>query len=128
MSLYIGDSDYVSFSIPANTSQKTTMMSSSELALTGIYPPQDFTSLKALKDVVTTKAIRLNREGHHESQYISLKNVGTKDFNQIKANCAKLGSAIHLIYFPDIETLIIKVPTKLLTQILACSSMKKFSS
>ncbi|GIK00283.1 hypothetical protein Aspvir_004303 [Aspergillus viridinutans] len=111
-SLYNGDSDYLSSSIPANTTQDGTMVSSSELALTSIYPPTDFTGFEALKDAVTAKAASLGRGGHHQYQYISLKNVRRRDFDLIEANRQELGSVVRLTYFPDIETLIVKVPSR----------------
>jgi hypothetical protein len=83
------------------------MVSSSELALTSLYPPTDFTGIRALKDAVTAKAASLDSGGQY--QYISLKNVGRRDFDLIEANRKKLGGAVRLTYFPDIETLIIKV-------------------
>lgn len=50
--------------------------------------------------------------GLHESQYIALKNVSNGDFDQIETKRAAFGSMVRLTYFPDIETLIIKVPTR----------------
>ncbi|GFF48970.1 alpha-actinin-like protein 1 [Aspergillus udagawae] len=88
------------------------MLSSSELALTSLYPPTDFTSFQALKDAVTAKATSLRRGEHHQYQYISLKHVARRDFEGIEANRQELGSVVRLTYFPDIQNLIIKVPTR----------------
>ncbi|KAF7158065.1 hypothetical protein CNMCM5623_002577 [Aspergillus felis] len=74
--------------------QDGTMVLSSELALTSIYPPTDFTGFKALKDAVTAKATSLRRGGHNQ------------------ANRQELGSVVRLTYFPDIETLMVKVPSR----------------
>lgn len=85
------------------------MTPSSELALTGSYPPSTFKNFKTLQTAVKDKFERLDKGG--KDQYISLKHVKCKDFDAIDANRNQLQGTVRLTYFQDIETLIIKVPT-----------------
>ncbi|GES58586.1 hypothetical protein ATEIFO6365_0004073700 [Aspergillus terreus] len=71
------------------------MRPSAKLALTELYPPSAFTGFEGLQKVVKSNIGRLDKGG--EDQYISLKHLGAK---------------VLFTYFPDIETLIIKVPAR----------------
>lgn len=85
-------------------------ISSSELALTGRYPPTTFTGLQNLAGLVASKSEELR--GHDVDQYISVKHVTERDFGLIEKNRNQLSSVVRLSYFPDIGTLIIKVPSR----------------
>lgn len=49
---------------------------------------------------------------HEVGQYIVLKQVVQQDFILIERNRGSVGGAVRLSYLPDIETLIIKVPSR----------------
>ncbi|KAL5357660.1 hypothetical protein BJX96DRAFT_163225 [Aspergillus floccosus] len=100
------------------------MIPSSELAMTGLYPPSTFTGFKDLQQAVKAKIERLEKGG--KDQYIPLKHVSQRDFDAIDAKRNQLGAKVLFTYFPDIETLIVKVPThaherahRLLNQLVA---------
>lgn len=84
-------------------------ISSSDLALTGVYPPSSYVGFQDLKTQVLSKCERLVREG--KDQYVRLKLVRESDFEKIEARREELGH-VRFTYFPDIETLIVKIPSK----------------
>ncbi|GAB1211650.1 hypothetical protein ATERTT37_000774 [Aspergillus terreus] len=86
------------------------MRPSANLALAELYPPSAYTGFEDLQKVVKSKIDRLHKGG--EDQYISLKHVPQKDFDSIDIKRDQLGAKVLFTYFPDIETLIIKVPTR----------------
>lgn len=83
--------------------------SSSALALTARYPPGTFRNLEGLAELVESKFEELKQRD--VGQYISLKHVSERDFGFIERNRNRLAS-VRISYFPDIGTLIIKVPSK----------------
>ncbi|KAE8415711.1 hypothetical protein BDV36DRAFT_220486 [Aspergillus pseudocaelatus] len=85
------------------------MLTSSELALTEVYPPTTYTDIRAMKKAVADTRNRLVTEDIN--QYLSFKHVSPKDFSFIDAHRRQLG-AVRFTYFQDISTLIIKVPTR----------------
>ena len=88
---------------------ETAVPSSSELALTGQFPPMDFRNLQDLTREVDAKREKLQRQD--VSQYIAYKQVSSAQFDYIEANRMQLG-AVRFTYFSDINTLIVKVPTR----------------
>lgn len=101
-----------STSIAINTSSRPSgveMLTSSELALTEVYPPTTYTDIRAIKEAVAETRNRLVTEDIN--QYLSLKHVSPNDFSFIDAHRRQLG-AVRFTYFEDISTLIIKVPIR----------------
>ena len=84
--------------------------SSSALALTSRYPPTTFTNIKDLARLAASKAEELSR---HDDvyQYISLNHITEQDFGYIEKKRHHLG-VVRFSYYPDIGTLIIKVPAR----------------
>lgn len=84
--------------------------SSSAFALTSRYPPTTFTNIKDLAGLVASKAEELSR---HDDvyQYISLNHITEQDFGYIEKKRHHLG-VVRFSYYPDIGTLIIKVPAR----------------
>ncbi|KAB8262129.1 hypothetical protein BDV32DRAFT_136828 [Aspergillus pseudonomiae] len=78
--------------------------------MTGVYPPVTYVSFQDLKARVMSAADALSRRD--VNQYICLKHVVQREFESIEQNRDNIGSAIRFTYFPDIETLIVKVPSK----------------
>ncbi|GAB1202602.1 hypothetical protein APSETT445_001221 [Aspergillus pseudonomiae] len=67
-------------------------------------------SFQDLKARVMSAADALSRRD--VNQYICLKHVVQRGFESIEQNRDNIGSAVRFTYFPDIETLIVKVPSK----------------
>lgn len=84
-------------------------ISSSELALTDIYPPSPYTTFTALKQRVESTSEHLDRGG--EQQFLAFKNVTKGNFAYIERRYKQLHHA-RFTYFEDIETLILKVPAR----------------
>lgn len=80
---------------------------SAELALTQEYPASEFQTFARLKSSVDERKTLVTRDGN---QYLALRGISTKEFERIDQRRAKLG-AVRFTYFPDIQTLIIKVPS-----------------
>lgn len=85
------------------------MPSSSELALTGRYPSTTYRNLRDITRAIA--AIKERLATQDVSQYLSFKHVAPADFNYIDTHRSQLGSAVRFTYYPDINTLLIKVPT-----------------
>ncbi|KAJ9300996.1 hypothetical protein DTO271G3_2160 [Paecilomyces variotii] len=84
---------------------------SSELALVDEYPPAEFINIRALKEAVASKRKELD-EGAQD-QYLSFLHVTSEDFARIKAHRVEIiGRGPAFFYLGDIETLIIKFPTR----------------
>ncbi|KAJ9392158.1 hypothetical protein DTO063F5_917 [Paecilomyces variotii] len=83
---------------------------SSVLALTDERPPTRFSGLQSLRQAILEREDFLRHGG--EDQYLSFSNVKPSDFETIESRRFHLGRGIAFTYFGDIETLIIKVPTK----------------
>ncbi|PWY72185.1 hypothetical protein BO94DRAFT_627896 [Aspergillus sclerotioniger CBS 115572] len=81
----------------------------SSLAMTGQYPPQTFRGLKDCDHAVMTLWERLRQRD--ANQFLSFKHVSEKSFRALAENRGQLHATIRMTYFPDIETLIIKVVT-----------------
>ncbi|KAL1859305.1 hypothetical protein Plec18170_002421 [Paecilomyces lecythidis] len=74
------------------------------------YPPAEYRGLQALRQAILERESFLRHGG--QDQYISFSNVKSSDFRTIESRRFHLGRGIAFTYFEDIETLIIKVPTK----------------
>ncbi|KAE8356763.1 hypothetical protein BDV28DRAFT_163777 [Aspergillus coremiiformis] len=85
------------------------MPSSSELALTGQYPPTTYRNLRDIARAIAATRERLATQD--VSQYLSFKHVSPADFKDIDTHRSQLG-AVRFTYYPDINTLLIKVPTR----------------
>ncbi|GLB09328.1 hypothetical protein AtubIFM57258_005246 [Aspergillus tubingensis] len=84
-----------------------TILPSADLALTGRCPPEAFESIERLKE--TIKAAFDTLEEHDIDQYLSLGSVSEQDFQQLVQNRQQLCYPVRFTYFPDIETLIVKL-------------------
>ncbi|KAJ9311416.1 hypothetical protein DTO271D3_8301 [Paecilomyces variotii] len=96
---------------------------SSELALVDEYPPAEFINIRALKEAVASKRKELH-EGAQD-QYLSFRHVTSEDFARIKARRVEIiGRGPAFFYLGDIETLIIKFPTRAYEKAHATLAMK----
>ncbi|PLB52031.1 hypothetical protein P170DRAFT_471942 [Aspergillus steynii IBT 23096] len=84
-------------------------ISSSELALTGQYPPISYVSIEDLREKLAAKYETLTRDG--KSQHLAFKPVKRSEYDEIESKRLSLGH-VRLTYFEDIEVLIIKVPSR----------------
>ncbi|KAE8370462.1 hypothetical protein BDV27DRAFT_169023 [Aspergillus caelatus] len=84
--------------------------SSFEFALTGDYPPISYVNFEDLKARIMSMPDSLIRR--EVGQHIALKHVAQEEFNFIEDNRGQLGTTVRLSYFPDIQTLIVKVPSR----------------
>ncbi|GLA27969.1 hypothetical protein AnigIFM63604_006330 [Aspergillus niger] len=82
---------------------------SSRLALTGQYPPKTYSTIREIKDSILaiTERLKITDVG----QYVSYKHVSAADFDYIEKNRSQLGHQVRFTYYPEISTLIIKVPS-----------------
>ncbi|KAJ9271520.1 hypothetical protein DTO212C5_2312 [Paecilomyces variotii] len=80
------------------------------LALIDERLPSRFSGLQSLRQAILERENFLRHGG--EDQYLSFSNVKPSDFRTIESRRVHLGRGIAFTYFGDIETLIIKVPTK----------------
>lgn len=85
--------------------------SSSEIAFTGVYPPREFETVKKCQNAVLDQVAKLAR-GDNGDQYVSFRGVGVKEFERIEARRLELGRGVTFSYFPDMESLLVKLPTK----------------
>ncbi|KAH8820874.1 hypothetical protein F5884DRAFT_745213 [Xylogone sp. PMI_703] len=86
-------------------------MSSSDFALLGDYPPTKYNGTGMLKRMVQFYAREVN-EGRYEHEYFAISEVTQERFESIKKRRGELGHPVRLMYFPDIETMIVKLVTK----------------
>ncbi|PYH80059.1 hypothetical protein BO82DRAFT_375931 [Aspergillus uvarum CBS 121591] len=82
---------------------------STVLAMTGQYPPQTYKGLQDLNREIAALQDRLRQRD--ANQYISFKHVSADDLRLLEESRDQLRAAVRLTYFPDIETLLIKIPT-----------------
>ncbi|OJZ92202.1 hypothetical protein ASPFODRAFT_55821 [Aspergillus luchuensis CBS 106.47] len=90
-----------------STGPMYTILPSADLALTGRYPPKAFESIERLKE--TIKASFDILEEHDIDQYLSLGSVSEQDFQHLVQDRQQLCYPVRFTYFPDIETLIVKL-------------------
>ncbi|KAL1848221.1 hypothetical protein Plec18167_006218 [Paecilomyces lecythidis] len=85
---------------------------SSELALIDAYPPAEFRGTKALKEAITAKKRHLEEGSQY--QYLSFRPVTLDDFARIKGRhrVEIAGRGTAFFYLGDIETLVLKLPTR----------------
>ncbi|KAJ9190753.1 hypothetical protein DTO164E3_9175 [Paecilomyces variotii] len=83
---------------------------SSQIALTEEYPPAEYKGTNALKRAISAKKQKLD-EGSQD-QYLSFHHITSKEFARIEEHRVDLGRGAAFSYFGDIETLIIKLPTR----------------
>ncbi|KAJ9364503.1 hypothetical protein C8Q69DRAFT_517266 [Paecilomyces variotii] len=112
---YEGHETYATSSAARSTTMPqipaSSLSPSSELALVDEYPPAEFINIRALKEVVASKRKELH-EGAQD-QYLSFRHVTSEDFATIKARRVEImGRGPAFFYLGDIETLIIKFPTR----------------
>ncbi|ODM19307.1 hypothetical protein SI65_05924 [Aspergillus cristatus] len=79
---------------------------SSELALGREFPPHQFKNIGELKHLVSEKIVRLDQ--YEEDQYLSFCNVSPEAFHEIEESREDHS---RYTYFPDIQTLVIKLTT-----------------
>lgn len=85
---------------------------SAELALTRDFPPIHYTGFAALKKVVDARRDKLYSNGGDGNQYVSFDRISQEVFEKIEEKRVELVMKAALSYFPDIETLIVKIPTQ----------------
>ncbi|RAL02484.1 uncharacterized protein BO80DRAFT_423904 [Aspergillus ibericus CBS 121593] len=88
---------------------KFTVLPSSQLAMTGLRPPKTYTKFADLKTAILAKAEQL--QTRDVTQYLSYKHVSAETFSYIETHRDALGGKVALTYFPDISTMLVKVPT-----------------
>lgn len=87
-----------------------TVSPSDELALVKKYPPFPFVNIKQLADTVERRQTEIDTL--HKTNYISFGEVTPMKFQEIQKYRENAGLHLRFTYFPDIATLIIKIPTK----------------
>lgn len=75
--------------------------------------PIQYTGFAALKKAVDSHRDKLCSNGGDGDQYIAFGHVSQGTFEEIDANRLQLVMKAALSYFPDTETLIVKIPTRL---------------
>lgn len=85
---------------------------SAELALIRHSALTHYTGFAALKKVVYARRDELCSNGGDGNQYVAFDCVSQEDFEKIKEKHLELVMKATLTYFPDIETLIVKIPTQ----------------
>lgn len=85
---------------------------SAGLALARDFPPIRYTGLTALKKVVDTHRDKLHSNGGDGNQHVAFDNVSQEVFEKIERKRLELVMKATLSYFPDIETLIVKISTQ----------------
>jgi hypothetical protein len=103
--------------------QTVSITPSRELALVKEYPPIPFANVKQMSDVLQSRRSELER-GLGRSIYVPFSNVTPTSFVAINKHREQTGSKVRFTYFPDIATLIIKIPTKIHEQAHWHFSMK----
>ncbi|RAK94879.1 uncharacterized protein BO80DRAFT_292504 [Aspergillus ibericus CBS 121593] len=91
------------------STSRHSVMTSSQLAMTGLYPPQTYKNLNELAKTVAATKEKLKSQDI--SPYLSFKHVSAQDFKFLDENRAKLCNTVRLSYFGDISVLIIKLVT-----------------
>lgn len=115
--LYNGDNDTYSKFKPKSTifeppdTAMSPTSSSSDIALTSVYPPKEFKTAKNFKTAVLAQVAKLDR-GDNDDQYVSFCSITPKEFERIEARRLDFGRGVKFSYFLDIESLIVKLPTK----------------
>ncbi|GLA49980.1 hypothetical protein AnigIFM63604_005986 [Aspergillus niger] len=89
------------------TEPKYAILPSADLALVGKYPPEIYKGIHKLKE--TIKSTFNTLEEHDIDQYLSLGCVSGQDFQHLVENRQQLCYSVRFTYFPDIETLIVKI-------------------
>ncbi|OOF95831.1 hypothetical protein ASPCADRAFT_405533 [Aspergillus carbonarius ITEM 5010] len=83
---------------------------SCQLAMTGLHPPKTFTNLTDVNKAIRTKVEKL--QAKDVTQYISYKHVSPQKFTWIDEHRDQLECKVRFAYYPDISTMIIKIPTR----------------
>lgn len=84
---------------------------SAELALTREFTPFHFAGLAALKRVVDDHRDTLRSNGGDGNQHVAFDHVSQEAFGKIEEKRLELLMKARISYFPDIETLVVKIPT-----------------
>ncbi|RAH87422.1 hypothetical protein BO86DRAFT_374451 [Aspergillus japonicus CBS 114.51] len=87
-------------------------VSSSRLALVDRFPPTTYTGLKDLNKLTVARRDQLYQEVEGVSQYLSVKDVSSQQFDYIVEREEGLSGHVRLNYFRDIETLVVKIPAR----------------
>lgn len=91
-----------------NTAQPAT--SSAKLALVEDNPPAKFSTFTKMRASVLDRQDKVAVDGN---QYLSFNGISPKILEKVLNKRAELlGRGARIMYFPDIEVLIIKIPTK----------------
>lgn len=77
--------------------------------MTSVYPPMTYKDFQSLKTQIRSKAECLDPK---KDQFLRVKLVNKAEFEKIEARREEIGGAARLQYFPDIETLIIKIVSR----------------
>ena len=96
---------------------------SSELALVKEYPPIPFATIKQMSDVLESRRSELE-QGLSQSIYVPFSKVTLARFTVIDKHREQTRSKVRFAYFPDIATLIIKIPTSIHEQAHLSLAMK----
>lgn len=86
-------------------------MWSKQVALVREYPPTPFVSVKQVTDMIEQRQTDLEVKRLQRDNYLSFGNVSESQFTAIDQFREKFGAHFRITYFPDISTLIIKIPT-----------------
>ncbi|KAI2822791.1 hypothetical protein CBS115989_1821 [Aspergillus niger] len=89
------------------TEPKYAILPSADLALVGKYPPEIYKGIHKLEETIKSTFDTL--EEHDIDQYLSLGCVSGQDFQHLVENRQQLCYSVRFTYFPDIETLIVKI-------------------
>ncbi|OJK03801.1 hypothetical protein ASPACDRAFT_57180 [Aspergillus aculeatus ATCC 16872] len=90
--------------------EKVAVARSSQLAMTEVSPPTTYTTFENLNAAIAEKH-RILASGRRTDSYLSYKFVTYDLYHDVEKNRSRLCSRVRLTYFPDISTLIVKIPT-----------------
>lgn len=76
------------------------------------FSPIHYTGLTTLKKVVDTHCDKLDSNGGDGNQYVAFDNVTQEVFERIERKRLEFIMKARLSYFPDVETLLVKLPTE----------------
>ncbi|KAJ9293631.1 hypothetical protein DTO271G3_7513 [Paecilomyces variotii] len=83
---------------------------SSQIALIDEYPPAEYKGMKSLKRAISAKKQNLDKVS--QDQYLTFDHITSEEFARIEEHRIDLGRGPAFSYFGDIETLVIKLPTR----------------
>ncbi|PYH38036.1 uncharacterized protein BO87DRAFT_372990 [Aspergillus neoniger CBS 115656] len=93
---------------PSTSMSTYNLPDSASLALTELYPPRTYRGINDLNQAIMAVWDRLRQRD--ADQFLSFKHISPSSFLYLENNRNRLRNLVRLTYYPDIETMIVKVP------------------